>query len=65
MDEPYDIWEVAAQFCVASGTFLVSAVFTYRNINTVDQHASPLLVSDLPTVDNFVNFSFQSKLIVE
>ncbi|MDV5046987.1 HAMP domain-containing methyl-accepting chemotaxis protein [Vibrio diabolicus] len=31
--------------------FMASAVFTYRNVTTVEQYASSLLKSDLPTVD--------------
>ncbi|MGR5133777.1 HAMP domain-containing methyl-accepting chemotaxis protein [Vibrio alfacsensis] len=43
-------------FVLLAVLFLVSAIFTYRNINTVDQHASSLLASDLPTVDTSRGF---------
>ncbi len=38
-------------FMLLAVLFMVSAVFTYRNITTVEQHTSSLLASDLPTVD--------------
>ncbi|CAM2924526.1 methyl-accepting chemotaxis protein [Vibrio mytili] len=38
-------------FLLLAVLFVASSVFTYRNITVVEQHASSLLVSDLPTVD--------------
>ncbi|HCH5091891.1 TPA: methyl-accepting chemotaxis protein [Vibrio parahaemolyticus] len=38
-------------FVLLAVVFIASAIFTYRNINIVEQHASSLLSSDLPTVD--------------
>ncbi|MBM4851835.1 methyl-accepting chemotaxis protein [Vibrio parahaemolyticus] len=38
-------------FMLLAVVFIASAIFTYRNINIVEQHASSLLSSDLPTVD--------------
>ncbi|MGI9945669.1 HAMP domain-containing methyl-accepting chemotaxis protein [Vibrio hyugaensis] len=38
-------------FVLLAVLFMASAVFTYRNVTTVEQHASSLLKSDLPTVD--------------
>ncbi|QCO89247.1 methyl-accepting chemotaxis protein [Vibrio neocaledonicus] len=38
-------------FVLLAVLFMASAVFTYRNITTVEQYASSLLKSDLPTVD--------------
>lgn len=38
-------------FVLLAVLFMASAVFTYRNVTTVEQYASSLLKSDLPTVD--------------
>lgn len=38
-------------FMLLAVLFITSALFTYRSITTVEQHASSLLTSDLPTVD--------------
>ncbi len=38
-------------FVLLAVLFMASAVFTYRNVITVEQYASSLLKSDLPTVD--------------
>lgn len=38
-------------FMLLAVLFIASAIFTYRNITTVEQHVSSLLASDLPTVD--------------
>ncbi|NVC94827.1 methyl-accepting chemotaxis protein [Vibrio natriegens] len=38
-------------FMLLAVLFIASAIFTYRNITTVEQHVSSLLTSDLPTVD--------------
>ncbi|MCZ0922005.1 methyl-accepting chemotaxis protein [Vibrio diabolicus] len=38
-------------FALLAVLFMASAVFTYRNVTTVEQYASSLLKSDLPTVD--------------
>lgn len=38
-------------FLLLAVLFMASAVFTYRNVTTVEQYASSLLKSDLPTVD--------------
>ncbi|EOX4434118.1 methyl-accepting chemotaxis protein [Vibrio alginolyticus] len=38
-------------FVLLAVLFMTSAVFTYRNVTTVEQYASSLLKSDLPTVD--------------
>ncbi|PSV24120.1 MULTISPECIES: methyl-accepting chemotaxis protein [unclassified Photobacterium] len=38
-------------FALLALLFIVSSVFTYRNISTVEQYASSLLTSDIPTVD--------------
>ncbi|WP_045479338.1 HAMP domain-containing methyl-accepting chemotaxis protein [Vibrio owensii] len=38
-------------FMLLAVLFMASAVFTYRNVTTVEQYASSLLKSDLPTVD--------------
>ncbi|MCR9713479.1 methyl-accepting chemotaxis protein [Vibrio parahaemolyticus] len=38
-------------FVLLAVVFIASAIFTYRNINIVEQYASSLLSSDLPTVD--------------
>ncbi|WP_045495935.1 HAMP domain-containing methyl-accepting chemotaxis protein [Vibrio hyugaensis] len=38
-------------FVLLAILFMASAVFTYRNVTTVEQYASSLLKSDLPTVD--------------
>ncbi|EKO3837673.1 methyl-accepting chemotaxis protein [Vibrio harveyi] len=38
-------------FVLLAVLFMASAVFTYRNVTTVEQYASSLLRSDLPTVD--------------
>ncbi|HHF2919802.1 methyl-accepting chemotaxis protein [Vibrio sp. VGrn 2] len=38
-------------FVLLAVLFIASAVFTYRNVTTVEQYASSLLKSDLPTVD--------------
>lgn len=38
-------------FALLAFLFIVSSVFTYRNISTVEQYASSLLTSDIPTVD--------------
>ncbi|MCS0027542.1 methyl-accepting chemotaxis protein [Vibrio alginolyticus] len=37
-------------FVLLAVLFMASAVFTYRNVTTVEQYASSLLKSDLPTV---------------
>ncbi|HHX8327950.1 TPA: HAMP domain-containing methyl-accepting chemotaxis protein [Vibrio alginolyticus] len=38
-------------FVLLAVLFMASAVLTYRNVTTVEQYASSLLKSDLPTVD--------------
>ncbi|HDM8130640.1 TPA: methyl-accepting chemotaxis protein [Vibrio harveyi] len=38
-------------FVLLAVLFMASAIFTYRNVTTVEQYASSLLKSDLPTVD--------------
>ena len=38
-------------FALLALLFIVSSVLTYRNISTVEQYASSLLTSDIPTVD--------------
>ncbi|WP_404970627.1 methyl-accepting chemotaxis protein [Vibrio campbellii] len=38
-------------FVLLAVLFMASAVFTYRNVTTVEQYVSSLLKSDLPTVD--------------
>ncbi|PWF72983.1 methyl-accepting chemotaxis protein [Vibrio sp. T9] len=38
-------------FVLLAVLFMASAVFTYRNVTIVEQYASSLLKSDLPTVD--------------
>ncbi len=38
-------------FMLLAALFITSSLFTYRSISTVEQHASSLLMSDLPTVD--------------
>ncbi len=38
-------------FVLLAVLFMASAVFTYRNVTTLEQYASSLLKSDLPTVD--------------
>ncbi|WP_322804805.1 methyl-accepting chemotaxis protein [Vibrio alfacsensis] len=38
-------------FVLLAVLFMASAVFTYRNVASVEQYASSLLKSDLPTVD--------------
>ncbi|ELC9553753.1 methyl-accepting chemotaxis protein [Vibrio alginolyticus] len=38
-------------FVLLAVLFMASAVFTYRNVTTIEQYASSLLKSDLPTVD--------------
>ncbi|MCG9609796.1 methyl-accepting chemotaxis protein [Vibrio harveyi] len=38
-------------FVLLAVLFMASAVFTYRNVTTVEQYASSLLKFDLPTVD--------------
>ncbi|UFN72352.1 methyl-accepting chemotaxis protein [Vibrio alginolyticus] len=38
-------------FVLLAVLLMASAVFTYRNVTTVEQYASSLLKSDLPTVD--------------